>query len=79
MRHILALRCPELTVVCTTLGKTDGPIGSTKYFNCVIVILTVVLPETNCANLVATAFPQRLESATGTPKWEFIDAFHERL
>jgi hypothetical protein len=78
MRQVLAARGAEFAIVRATLGKAKRSIRPTKNVVSVFVVLTVILPETNGANLIRSTLPNSLETAARATEREFINAFHVR-
>ncbi|HEV7932050.1 MAG TPA: hypothetical protein VGP70_06960, partial [Actinomadura sp.] len=52
--------------VAAGLSETEVAIGAAAYFTCVVVVLTLVLPEAHGTDLVHAAFPQGEVSTAGT-------------
>jgi len=68
MWDILFARCAKLLIVDSGLCEAEVAIGAAKYLVSIGVILAIILPEANGADLVSPALVERLVATAWATK-----------
>ena len=76
MWKVLLSRRTKRSVVGSPHGKAQIAIRPAEHFICVILVLAVVFPEANSADLIAASFAKRLEATARASKRKVADRSH---
>lgn len=63
MLEVPSLNRSEITKILPSGGEREPVVWTSSYFVCVVIVLTVVMPKTDLANLVVAAATERQKSA----------------